>query len=128
MPPPMPWAVESARGRMVTIENNISSDNAILRNIVGDSFCLFGRLGHGFANDFFDRGNACTNLFQTRFAQRNHAVFDRLLPQLDSRGADQYQLADLIGNFHHFVKADASLVTGIVTSGAALALKNLECL
>ena len=46
--------------------------------------------------------------------QRDHPFVDRLAPQLEARGADENQLAQLLADFHHFVEADAALVAGVV--------------
>ena len=39
---------------------------------------------------------------------------DRLAPQLEAGRADENQLAQLLGDFHHFVQTDAALVAGVV--------------
>src|SRR5688572_15701375 len=37
-------------------------------------------------------------------AQRQHAFLDRLAPKLEARCADQHELAELVGDIHHFVE------------------------
>src|SRR5262249_60105390 len=80
------------------------------------------RLLHRLARDFFDRGDAFHHLQQAAPAQRDHPVVDRLAPELERRGADEDQLADLLGDFHHLVEADASAVAGVVVAVAPAAL------
>src|ERR1700730_2072376 len=103
---------------------NMSRDSAILRNIV----LLLLVLSHRFADNFLDGGNAATNLMQSRLAQRNHAVFNRFLPQLKGRSADQNQFADLVRDFLDSIESDASLIACVIASGTALTLVCLELL
>src|SRR5215510_7821662 len=86
------------------------------------------RLGDRFANDFFERRQASANLVQTRFAQRDHAVVDRLLSQFKCGSADQDQLTNLVGDFHNFVKTDSPFVTGVIAGQTSLALESLDSL
>ena len=65
------------------------------------------------------------DLPQTAAAQRDHAFLDGLAPQLERRRADENQLAQLVGDLHDFVQADAALVAGLVALVAARALERL---
>src|SRR5215510_3169446 len=84
------------------------------------------RLGDRFANDFFERRQAAANLEQTRFAQRDHAVVDRLLSQFKCGSADQDQLTNLVGDFHHFIKSYSPFVTRVIARRTSLALVGLD--
>src|SRR5215510_15425345 len=84
-------------GNITPMESTRISAIEITLSIVGSP-----RLGDRFANDFIERCQAAANLVQTRFAQRDHAVVDRLLPEFKCGSADQDQLTNLVGDFHHF--------------------------
>src|SRR4051812_39180612 len=79
-------------------------------------------LFHGLPRDLFDRGHAIHHLHQPAAAQRDHALVDRLAAQFQRGGADQNQLAQLLGDLHHFVETDAALVAAVVAALAAAAL------
>src|SRR5690242_2259667 len=93
-------------------------DQAVVRPV---SLKLVQRL----ASDFFQRSHAVFYLGQTAAPQRDHAALDSFLFQLHGRSADQDQLANLIVNFHDFIKARAPLVAGAVAVGATLAFEDL---
>ena len=67
-------------------------------------------------------------LVEPALAQSEHAFLDCLALDLPGRSADQDQFLDLLGDFHHFVQADAALVAGSVAGLAALALEGLDVL
>src|SRR5262245_7356226 len=75
----------------------------------------------GLPYDFLDRRHSALDLAQTAHAERNHPFVDRLAPQLESRGADENELAQLLGYFHHLVQANAAFVPGVVAALAAFA-------
>src|SRR5215475_4785767 len=64
----------------------------------------------GLPDDFLDRRQAFHDLAQATAAQRDHSFVDGLSPQLQTRGTDQDQLAQLLGDFQHLVQADAAFV------------------
>src|SRR5215218_3157054 len=106
---------------MTPTDSTRISDIAIVLSIFGSP-----QLSDRFTNNFFRCGHAFTNLVQTRFAQRDHAVVDRLLPQFKCGSTDQDQLTDLVGDFHHFVKSDSPFVAGVITRRTSLALIGLD--
>src|SRR6476619_5902487 len=110
-----------ANGNMMLTDSTRIIDMAITLSIVGSP-----RLGDRFANNFLDSCQAGANLVQTRFAEGDHAVVDRLLSQFKCGSADQDQLTNLVGNFHHFVKADSPFVTGVIARRTSLTLVSLE--
>src|SRR5262245_42260068 len=65
-------------------------------------------------DDFLDRRHTVLDLAQPAGAQRQHPLVDRLAAQLESRGADEDQLAQLLADRHHLVQADATLVARAV--------------
>src|SRR3954462_11362618 len=72
--------------------------------------------------NLFDGRDTVHHFVQTAPAQRDHSFFDRLAPQLETRGADENEFTELLPDFHHLVKADAALVAGVVALLAAGAL------
>jgi hypothetical protein len=70
----------------------------------------------------FDRCDAELDLEEPAGAKRQHPLFHGLAPQLDRRGAHENQLAELLGDFHDLVQADAALVAGVVALLAAATL------
>src|SRR4030095_4064863 len=110
-----------AKGSMMLADSTRVIDIAITLSIVGSP-----RLGDRFANDFLERCQAAANLVQTRFAQRDHAVIDRLLSQFKCGSANQDQLTNLVGDFHHFIKADSPFVTGVIARRTSLTLVSLD--
>src|ERR1700687_6410662 len=109
---------------MVISETNSNSDNRIFRSI--DLLLLFPvSLGYCLSDNFFHRGHTLPNLIYSGFAQRDHPVFNRLLSQLESRGANQNQLSYLVRYFHHLIESDAAFVAGVV---AGAATRSFVCL
>src|SRR6266403_1749284 len=85
-------------------------------------------LQNRFAQDFFHGGLSKRNLDQTAAPQGDHALLDRFFLQLQRRGANKNQFAQLIVNFHDLVEARAALVAALVTGSAAFAVVNLGSL
>src|SRR6202161_3571777 len=81
---------------------------------------FFSSLQNGFAQNFFHGRLPGRYLLQAAATQRNHSLFQRFLLDLQRRSADEYQLTKLVVDFHHFVKPDSALVTGVVAGCAAL--------
>src|SRR4029453_18945610 len=77
---------------------------------------------HGLPDDFVNRRYAFLHLPKAAAAQRDHSFVNRLAPQFERRGAHENQFAEILGDFHHFVQADTTLVAGVVALLAALAL------
>src|SRR5882724_4349435 len=85
-------------------------------------------LQNRFAQDFLHGGLSKRNLDQTAAPQGDHALLDRFFLQLQRRGANKNQFAQLIVNFHDLVEARAALVAALVTGSAAFAVVNLGSL
>src|SRR5262245_47746876 len=79
------------------------------------------RLLHGFSRHFLDRRHALHDLPQTAAAERDHALVHGLPFELERRSPHENQLAELLGDFHDLVEADAPLVAGAIAPVAALA-------
>src|SRR5215212_9733733 len=120
---PVWCAEESPAGSMTTTEARINRDRAAARNI-----SLTPSSGHRLPHDFFDGGYSVAYLVEAGLAQRDHPVVNSLLAQLQRRGPDQDQLAQLVRHFHHFVEADAALVASVVAGLAAAPLVGLHLL
>src|SRR4030095_11823712 len=84
-------------------------------------FGVWGLL-HSLPDDFVNRRYAFLHLPKAAAAQRDHSFVNRLAPQFERRGAHENQFAEILGDFHHFVQADTTLVAGVVALLAALAL------
>src|ERR1700682_3735223 len=110
---------------MVITETNIKSDSAMCRSMPFTPILLVS-LSHCLADNFFYRSHALADLIESGFAQSDHPVFNRLLSQLKSRGANQNQLAYLVRYFHHFIKAHAAFVPGVVAGAAARTFVRLQ--
>ncbi len=81
---------------------------------------------NGFTRHFFQRGHAILYLDQSAATQRDHSVLDGFLFQFDCRGADKNELADVIINFHHFIKTGAAFIACSIASGATAAFENFD--
>src|SRR5260370_10394481 len=77
---------------------------------------------------FLDRRHAVHDLHQPAAAERDHPFVDRLAPELQRRRADEDQLAQLLGDLHHFIETHAPLVARVVAALAAGALLRAELL
>src|SRR5262245_8681703 len=66
------------------------------------------------ADDFFDRRQPVHDFSQAAATQGDHSLLDRLAPELETRRADENQLAQFFRHFEDFVQPDASLVAGLV--------------
>src|SRR5438093_2633341 len=83
------------------------------------SSLLRGSLFHRLPHHLFDRRDAVLHLPQSAVAQRDHPVVDGFSPQLQARGADENQLAQILADLHHFVQTDAAFVAGQIAAIAA---------
>src|SRR4029453_582860 len=71
---------------------------------------------HRLPHHFFYRRDAFLHFSESAHSQRKHPVVNRLAAQLETRGTDQNQLSKLLGDFHHFIETDPSLVSGQVAA------------
>src|SRR6185312_15086234 len=69
-------------------------------------------VGHGF--DFFQRSEPLLHLDQPRLAQVLHVLTPRLVRQVDRGAVLHHDARHLVGDGHHLVDADATLVPGIL--------------
>src|SRR6266568_7751013 len=74
---------------------------------------------------FFNRCVACENATQAVLAQCDHSELDRFLLYGDGRRALVDQFTDRISNLQKLVNSFSSFVTGVVTSVAPFAVKEL---
>src|SRR5215468_7449619 len=88
--------------------------------------CSLSRLQYRLAQNLFHGCLSRGNLGEPAAAQRDHSLLDRLLLQLQGRGADQNQFAQFVINLHHFVQARAAFVAALVAGRTALPVINLH--
>src|ERR1700737_3004264 len=77
-------------------------------------------------DDFLDRRHPILDFSQPAHAEREHALVHGLAAQLETRRADEDQLAQLFAHGHDFVEADAALVPGEVALVTPAALERLD--
>src|SRR5579864_2961788 len=75
-----------------------------------------------FARYLFYRREPVLDFTEAALAQGEHPLLNGLAPQLQAGCPDEHQLAQLVGDVHHLVETDATLVAGVVALVAALAL------
>src|SRR3954454_11988251 len=85
-----------------------------------------GGFGSGESGDLGDRGHAQTHLLEPVVAQQAHSLLHRDVLDRLGGGALDCQIADLLGDLHDLVEADAALVAGVAAAGAAGRLVGLD--
>src|SRR5678816_1713314 len=102
---------------IVPIPINKASVNAIALNSIFPP-----KLQNRFFDNLFDRCNSFPQLVQPRLSKGYHSKLDGFSSQLDRARTDDDELAKLIGDFHHLVQTDSTLVAGVQTNVASPAL------
>src|SRR5690606_37882545 len=78
---------------------------------------------HGFADDFFNRGDAVEDGVEAAFAEGPHPLATRLVAQFVGRDAVQDHLPKRLRHHEELVDRRAAAIAGSVAESAALAVR-----
>src|SRR5262249_34404 len=88
--------------------------------------CILTALPDCLSDNLVNCSEPLAYLLQAALSQGQHTLFYGFLPELQPRRSNQYEFPHVIGDFHHFIQADAALVSGAVARAAASAFEGFD--